>query len=267
MDPGGAAGPGIGLGPIDVKRKELEILRRQYSEKHPDVVRLVREIQALEAEKPAVQAAVKKTAPVGPIVAPRLSLKDTLSIQVTDLKSQIDALAAVNEKLRAEIASYQGRIDNTPLRSTEITNITRNYNITLSKYQDILRKTLDSELSENMEKKQKGEQFQVVDRANLPQIPVAPNRPRLIILGVVLGLGAGLGSAFLLEMLNTSFKRTEDLDGYSDVPLLATLPMIETRGQIIAQRQQRGMLILIAVSVLAIGLMIIPKIAPSLPVF
>ncbi len=263
-DPGGA-GPTVMSG-VDLKRRELEILRRQYSERHPDVVRLVRDIQALESEKPAAQSPTKKTE-LSPGVTPRVSLKDTLAVQVTDLKTQIDAAAVINDKLRAEIASYQTRIDNSPLRATELTNISRNYNITLGKYQDLLRKTLDSELSENMEKKQKGEQFQLVDRANLPQLPVAPNRPRIVILGVVLGLGAGFGLAFLLEFLNTSFKRTEDLDGYVNVPVLASLPMIATRGQIMAHRQQRGMLLLASAVTLAVGLILIPIVAPSLPVF
>jgi capsular polysaccharide biosynthesis protein len=179
----------------------------------------------------------------------------------------METVRASNEKLRTQIASYQTRIDNTPLRAAEMTNITRNYNITLGKYQDLLRKSLDSELSENMEKKQKAEQFQIIDRANLPQIPVAPNRPRIIILGVILGLGAGLGAAFLLELLNTSFKKTEDLDGYANVPLLVALPIITTRGLVIARRQEQGMLILASAVVLAIGFVLIPKIAPSLPIF
>ena len=261
----GGAGP-VAISTLDVKMKELENLRQQYSDKHPDVIRLIRDIKVLEAGKPAVQTTTNKIAST-PLASPRVSLKDTLGVQITDLKSQIDAVGMINEKLRAEIATYQVRIDNTPLRATEFTNITRNYNITLGKYQDLLRKTLDSELSENMEKKQKGEQFQIVDRANLPQLPVAPNRPRIIILGIVLGLGAGLGMAFALEFLNTSFNRTEDLDGYSNVPVLATLPMIATRGHIIAQRQQRGIVILASVVTLAIGFALIPIIAPSLPVF
>ena len=247
-----------------IKRRELENLLRQYREKHPDVIRLRREIQSLEAEKPAVPAVAKKTV-TNPVFTPQMSLKETLDDQIRDLTSEMESVRATNEKLRAQIASYQTRVDNTPLRSSEMTNITRNYNITLSKYQDLLRKSLDSELSENMEKKQKGEQFQIIDRANLPQIPVAPNRPRIIIVGILLGLGAGLGAAFLLEILNTSFKRTEDLDGYMNVPLLATLPMITTRGQIIEQRQEQGLLILASAVILAIGLVLIPIIAPSLP--
>jgi protein tyrosine kinase modulator len=260
----GVAGPGIRT--VDVKRRELEALLGQYSEKHPDVIRLRREIQAIESEKAVVKPTAKK-AGLSSAVSPRFSLKETLGTQLTDLKTQMDTVRATNEKLRVQIASYQTRVDNTPLRAAEVTNITRNYNITLGKYQDLLRKSLDSELSENMEKKQKGEQFQIIDRANVPQLPVAPNRPRIIILGTILGLGAGLGAAFLLEILNTSFRRAEDLEGYIDAPLLAALPMIMTRGQVVAQRRERGMLILAAVAVLAIGFILIPRVAPFLPAF
>jgi polysaccharide chain length determinant protein (PEP-CTERM system associated) len=261
---GGSAGPTIGT--VDIKRRELENLLRQYSERHPDVIRLRREIQAIESEKPVVLSTAKKSGP-GPMTAPRFSLKETLEAQISDLRSEMESVRATNEKLRVQIASYQTRVDNVPLRAAEMTNITRNYNITLAKYQDLLRKSLDSELSENMEKKQKGEQFQIIDRANVPQLPVAPNRPRIIFVGLVLGMGVSLGAALLLEMLNTSFKKTEDLDNYIGIPTLATLPIIATRGLIIEQRQQRSILVLASVVILAIGFFVIPIIAPSLPGF
>ena len=258
---------GTTRGVIDLRKRELEVLLRKYRDGHPDVLRLKQEIRALEAEKPAEQLKTKMTGSSSPTVNPRFSLKQTLEAQIADLTSEMAAVRALNEKLRGQIASYQTRVDNTPVRNSEIANIMRNYNITAGKYQDLLRKTLDSELSENMEKKQKGEQFQIVDRANLPQLPFAPNRPRIIILGVLLGLGAGLGAAFLLEVVKSSFRQTADIEGYTTVPVLATLPLITSRGQIIARRQEQGLLILASVVLLATGLVLIPLIAPSLPIF
>ena len=58
----------------------------------------------------------------------------------------------------------------------ELSKISRGYDITLKKYQDLLAKSLESELAENMEKKQKGEQFQILDPANFPVKPIRPNR-------------------------------------------------------------------------------------------
>jgi hypothetical protein len=75
--------PGAAIGSFDIKRKELESLLRQYSEKHPDVIRLRREIQAIESEKPVVQSAAKKSG-AGSAPGPRFSLKDTLATQIID---------------------------------------------------------------------------------------------------------------------------------------------------------------------------------------
>lgn len=246
------------------RNREIDALLKKYSAKHPDVIRLKREVEAGEAETP-----VKETKPVAPdrSLTSGMSLKTMLASQVDDLKAEMASLQTKNNNMRTQISILQLRLDGTPLRSIELSKISRDYDITLRKYQDLLAKALESELSQNMERKQKGEQFQIVDPANIPQHPVAPNRPRVIILGLLLGLGTGIAAAFLLEFLNTSFKRTEDLEGFSNIPLLSTLPMITTRGQLIAQRQQRSILILASGATLAVGLFLIPIVARSLRFF
>jgi protein tyrosine kinase modulator len=244
------------------QKAELQALLKKYSAKHPDVIRLQREIAASEVGTPAKDT---KSAPQLSSLRSGRSLKTTLATQVDDLKAEMAGLQTKNKNVRDQIAVLQSRLGDTSLRAIELSKITRDYDITLKKYQDLLAKGLDSELSENMEKKQKGEQFQIVDRANLPRLPVGPNRPRIIIVGVILGLGAGLGAAVLLELLNTAFKRGEDVAGYAGVPLLVTLPIIPTRGRIIAKRQERGLLILASAVMLVVGMILIPLIAPVLP--
>jgi protein tyrosine kinase modulator len=244
------------------RKAELQALLKKYSAKHPDVIRLQRELEASEVETPAKDT---KSPPQLSSLRSGRSLKTTLATQVDDLKAEMAALQTKNKNVRDQIAVLQSRLGDTAIRAIELSKITRDYDITLKKYQDLLAKGLDSELSENMEKKQKGEQFQIVDRANLPRLPVGPNRPRIIIVGVLLGLGAGLGVAVLLELLNTAFKRGEDVGGYAGVPLLVTLPIIPTRGRIIAKRQERSMLILASAIILVVGMVLIPFIAPVLP--
>jgi hypothetical protein len=77
-----------------------------------------------------------------------------------------------------------------------------------------------------MEKKQKGEQFQIIDPAALPQKPISPNMKVLFILTLAAGLNIGLGLIFLLEYLNTSFRNPEDVESYLDFSVLATLPIV-----------------------------------------
>jgi hypothetical protein len=186
-----------------------------------------------------------------------MSLKTMLASQVDDLKAEIVAVQTKTKNVKAQITMLQSRIDGTPLRSIELSKISRDYDITLRKYQDLLAKALESELSENMEKKQKGEQFQIVDPASLPLDPVAPNRKRILLVGLLLGIGAGVGFSVFLDFMDKSFKSNDDLIGFSSIPLLAVLPAVATRGSVLEQRQARALVILGSLGALAVGLVLV----------
>jgi hypothetical protein len=148
-------------------------------------------------------------------------------------------------------------VENTPLRGIELKKVTRTYDITLRKYQDLLAKGLESQLSENLEKKQKGEQFQIVDPANLPLSPLKPNRPLILLGGLAAGIISGLALAFLCDLLDRSFKNSDDLATFVDLPILATIPAIVTRGAVLERRRAQGLLGVSTLGVLLIGLVLI----------
>jgi 2-hydroxychromene-2-carboxylate isomerase len=79
-----------------------------------------------------------------------------------------------------------------------------------------------------MEMKQKGEQFQVIDTARLPEKPVSPDMPKLFMITVVAGLGLGAGLIFLLETMDTSVRRLDRLEEDIGLPVLAMVPRIFT---------------------------------------
>ena len=120
---------------VQMKKKELDSLLQRYSGKHPDVVRVKKEIQALEADRrepiPSRQA--------NPTPAPSGNpLKQVLQTQVTDIDSEIQSLRSQVERIRSQIVVLQARVDNTPSRGIEISKISRGYEITLRKYQDLV---------------------------------------------------------------------------------------------------------------------------------
>jgi succinoglycan biosynthesis transport protein ExoP len=240
-----------GRASVEDRKLQLEDLLTRYSEKHPDVVRLEKEIQSLEVESKKQPQTKGSTSTVRQVRNP---VQQTLVRQIEDLNLEINAVRAANELLRSRIASYQTRVEDTPVRAIELAKISRAYEITLKKYQDLQGKSIESQLSENMEKKQKGEQFQLVDRANLPQVPVAPNRLRIFLVGLAAALAGSFGLAFLQETLNTSFKRGDEFRDYTDVPVLATIPAISTRGSILEQRRAQRILVLASGLVLVVGI-------------
>ena len=178
------------------------------------------------------------------------------------LEAEIKALQMQSEGMRAQIGVLQGRVDNTPSRALELAKVSRGYDITLRKYQDLLAKSLESELAENMEKKQKSEQFQILDPANLPIKPVRPNRLLIILAGLVVGLAGGIGLAIFWDNLDSSFKRSEEIHAYVNVPLLATLPALVTRGSILEQRRAGGLMALVSIGTLALGIICVRIFGP-----
>ena len=241
---------------IQIRQKELDSLLIRYSEKHPDVMRLRSEIAGLEKELDGEKNKAKETGSRGPQYSDN-PLKQVIQEQVDSLKSSIKALQASDAELRNSIAVYQKRIDNTPLRGIELTKVSRTYDITLRKYQDLLAKGLESQLSENLEKKQKGEQFQIVDPANLPLAPLKPNRPLILLGGLAAGLLGGLGAAFVWDILDRSLKNGDDLASFVDLPILATIPAILTRGAVLERRRAQGVLGVSTLGALLVGLILV----------
>jgi succinoglycan biosynthesis transport protein ExoP len=113
-----------------------------------------------------------------------------------------------------------------------------------------------------MEKKQKGEQFQILDPANFPVNPVRPNRQMIILFGLLAGLGAGFGLAFVWDNLNTSFRRSDELGAYVNLPLLATIPALVTRSSVLEQRRAHGLLVVGSFGVLVVGLVCVRIFGP-----
>jgi polysaccharide chain length determinant protein (PEP-CTERM system associated) len=236
---------------VQMRKKELESLLQRYSSKHPDVVRIKKEIDALEAEGRGVSDNQSTTPSSASSNNP---LKRVLQTQIADIDAEIQTLRSQSDRIRNQIGTLQSRVAATPIRAIELSKISRGYEITLRKYQDLLAKSLESELSENMEKKQKGERFEILDPANLPLKPVRPNRPMIILMGFLIGLGGGFGLAFVWENLDTSFKRSDEINAYVNVPLLVTIPALVTRGSVIEQRRSQGVLVLASLGALLVGI-------------
>jgi polysaccharide chain length determinant protein (PEP-CTERM system associated) len=245
---------------LQMKKRELDSLLERYSVKHPDVARLEKEIKKIEADvksaAPAKGAEPNKMSNVNP-------MKQVLQTQISDIDSEIQSLRSQQEGVRKQIGVLQGRVDNAPIRAMELIKVSRNYDITLRKFQDLLAKSLESELSENMEKKQKGEQFQIVDPANFPLKPIRPNRPMVVLFGLLAGLAGGIGVAFLWDNLDTSFKRSEELAGFIDIPVLATIPTLVTRGHILDERRAQGVVVFASIATLIVGIVCVRIFGPS----
>jgi len=204
--------------PISLEQAKamLSYLETRYTSKHPDIIRIKKVISDLEKNKKNN----KNTSDVSQYIPPNAKM------EVERIKVNINTLTTDIANLKSQISLYRNRIENTPRREQELKSLERDYNNIRASYNMMLNKKLEAEVSVNMEKKQKGEKFQILDPAMLPEKPVFPNMKMLFLLVLVAGPNIGLGLVFLLEYLDTSFRSPKDIESYVGFPVLATIPVI-----------------------------------------
>jgi uncharacterized protein involved in exopolysaccharide biosynthesis len=87
-------------------------------------------------------------------------------------------------------------VEETPRRELELQSLNRDYANIRDIYNSLLNRKLEAELSVNMEKRQKGEQFRILDTAKLPEKPITPDVKKYFFLSLVAGLGVAAGIIF-----------------------------------------------------------------------
>ena len=156
--------------------------------------------------------------------------EDFLS-QLKLIDKQLAALAKEKKKTSRQIAQYRDRIEEGPKIENMFVDLRRDYNQANNTYQALLQKKLQAELAENLERTQKGEQFVILDPANLPQKPFEPNVRKIFSVGFMLALACGFGLAFLREYLDPTFWSSKDLESAVELPVLVSVPVVTTNQQ------------------------------------
>ena len=227
-------------------KRDLASAQSKYTENHPDVIDLKKKISKLE---PRVKEAVEKQtaarearlralreqrgsgAEVDPAVAVLDPALERLLNQYTDQynNAELEAkrLRGEEKSLKEQIVLYQRRIEDTPRGEQELVLLTRDYELIRLNYQSLMNKKIQAQMAENLERKQEGEQFNVLDPARIPQRPIKPDRNKILLMGCVIGLGLGGGLAWFRESLDKSFHTVADVESYLELPVVATIPNLK----------------------------------------
>ena len=207
----------------------LEELLAKYTENHPDIVVTRKKIADLEKRLAEGQDPAKKGKSADPLTDRYDYFQAERKTQLSMIDKEIARLRKEDEKVRAMIAVYQGRIENTPIRELSLGALNREFANMNETYQVLLKKNAEAQQAENLERRQKGEQFRIVDPARVPEEPYQPNIPKVLLIGLVLGLGAGLGLTFVREQMDRSFRDAEDLEVTLGLRVLANIPKAEKK--------------------------------------
>ena len=111
-------------------------------------------------------------------------------------------------------------------------------------------------MSQGLEKEQVGERFTLIDPARLPEKRLNRIRLAIRLIGLVLGVGAGVGTAVLREFADSSVHSAEQLSRAMRYPVLATIPVIDTPSDVARRRVKTAALVAGVVILIAWSLVI-----------
>ena len=240
-------GSGISVTPADTAAARLNLLRQElamaqtrFSDKYPDVVQLKEQIRVLEqkveTEKQAAQALPKSVAHASKRGAggrelrtpPENAYVQSLMTQLDQATVEAKTTSEEMQNINAQIATVTRRLDSTPKREQELVLLTRDYDTTRELFKSLLTKRGEANMAAELEQKQQGESFRVIEPARLPERPAGPNRFRLLLVGLALAIGAAGAAVVLAEQVDTSFRRVDEVRSTLPLPVLSAIPRITT---------------------------------------
>jgi len=210
-------------------REQLRALNEEYQQKltvyqdrHPDIVSLKRRIEELRTALEQGADQVDRAASDNPAFI-------IVRTQLTSVDGELVALAEKREELARQIQGYQNLLSRSPVVERDYNSLQRDYSSVQARYQDVKSQQRSAELAESMESERKGERFVLVEPPSLAFEPSSPNRPALVLVGVVLALVAGVGVVLLLEAMDGGIYTDKALTKLVGVPPFAVVGYIETR--------------------------------------
>ncbi len=237
-----------------------------YDERHPDVVRLRKQADAMRATvdpnsahesyqeqiklgQSKLNELLERYDPTHPDVKKAKRTVDTLQLKLDALppiteevpnnpahitlaarlqssNTQLESLEVKGRALSKKLEEYAESLMLMPDAEAELNELKRDYETAIAKYREISAKQMEARLSENLETERKGEKFTLIEPPLRPERPAKPNRPLIVLAAFVMSLFGGFGSVSLVETLDDKIRGRRELQGLLTAPPLATIPII-----------------------------------------
>ncbi len=239
---------------VQALEAQLATLREKYSDQYPDVVRLRRQIESLK-NSPTTGSAPKlaRDAHDNPNNPAFISIKTQIEAADAEIRSQ----QIRKTKLETRRQDYEERLAKTPQVEVEFRAIARDLTNASNKYQEIQEKRTKAGMGQQLEEERKGERFELIEPPILPEEPISPNRPAIMILSIVLALGAGFGLALLLESQDNSVRGARSLINVLGVGPLAEIPYMAIDAEVSRHRRVATVRSLTVVGAIVVALVLV----------
>jgi uncharacterized protein involved in exopolysaccharide biosynthesis len=208
---------------------QLVALEARYTADYPDVIKTKSDIAHVQRQlndmDKAAAGSTDTSEKAG--VAEPAEIQQ-LRTQIHQYGNAIEQATRDQKRLQESIQTYQGRVNLSPAVEEQYKQLTRDYDTAQKFYDDLLAKKSQSEMQTDMERRQQGEQMNVLNSASLPESPSFPVRWMFAGGGLGGGLVLGIIGVLWLEMRDKSIRTEQDVTAALDLPMLVSVPWIGT---------------------------------------
>ena len=194
-----------------------------YTASYPDVIALDRRIAELRRQVPRATSA--RAGSGAPLSRPESPAIQQLRAQVQAANRGIMEKRAEQAQIQGQINSYQSKLMASPAIAAQYKALTRDNDTAQAFYNDLRNKINGAQMSTDLQNRQQGEQFQLLDAANLPEAPFSPKRVVFLGAGIAGGLMLGLAIVVLLEFRDTSMRNERDVWAFLELPVLSSISL------------------------------------------
>src|SRR5271154_2664648 len=235
-------------GAVGIQGQQLELqqllaqeadLTSRYTDDYPDVVSVRRKIAELREKISAAPAPTVAASPSTPKPTDSPGIQQ-LRLQIRAMEQNIAQKKRDQAAIQAQMHLYQERVASSPAVEEEYKSITRDNQTAQTFYADLLNKIQTAKMATDLERRQQGEQFRVMDEPNLPESPTFPKRPVFVGGGLAAGLALGLLIVAVLEYLDTAVRSERDIWAFTKLPTLGVIGFNGEPGLVQTKRRWFG---------------------------
>ncbi|MBA4141467.1 MAG: chain length-determining protein [Nitrosospira sp.] len=220
---------------IDALNRNLDTLRLNFTDLHPDIVAAKRLIAQLEERKQEEAKLVKPSNDPGKNYSPMLQ---QLNVALAEAEADVASMRARVEEYTSRYERLKSLSNAVPQVEAELAQLNRDYQVNKSNYEKLLERRESAKISGELGSATDLMSFRIIDPPTVPDMPTGPNRGglfSLVFLGALIG---GVGIAFVISQVRPTFHSQMSLREITGRPILGSIPMIWTSKEKIKRRKR-----------------------------
>ncbi|WP_026957793.1 XrtA system polysaccharide chain length determinant [Aliagarivorans taiwanensis] len=241
-------------------QSRLDDLNLRYTERHPDVIEMSRQIAALREQQ---QLAMTSTTASAALLQDSV-IYQGLKINVSQLENELASLRVRENRFQSRLSEWEAKAAQVPDVEAKLTGLNRNYEITKNKYEELLARREQALISQSVGETTDDIKFRVIDPPLVPNKPSGPPRPLLIVGVLVASIGVGVGVSFLVSQINPVVTNVRQLYQQTGFPILGVVTATAASGMEKIERRKTNWflfanLVLLCLFALAFAVNIVPN--------